>query len=73
MQENEILKQFGKHIKSIRESKNLNISYAHYKGGVNPSTVSRIENGEVEPKLLTLIKLSKALGINLPDMLKFNY
>jgi len=71
MQYDKKLKKFGTHIKLLREKRNLTLSYANYEGGVNPSTISRIEKGEVEPKLLTLYKIADALNVEIGDL--FDY
>lgn len=72
MQEkNEKLLQLGSHIKSIRKSKKLTLEALCYKNGLEPSTISRIEQGIVEPKYLTLVKLAEAYKIKLSQLLDF--
>jgi putative transcriptional regulator len=69
MQEDNIqLKKLGNHIKQLRKSKNLTLSALCYKNGLEPSTLSRIEKGIVEPKYLTLLKISAALEISLSQL-----
>jgi len=64
--------KFGKHLRKLRKRKSLKLSFASYDGdGINPSTISRIENGQVDPKLSTLIKLADALGMKLKDLVDF--
>lgn len=72
MQEkNEKLLQLGKHLKSIRKQKKLTLEALCYKNGLEPSTISRIEQGIVEPKYLTLQKLADAYKIKLAQLLDF--
>ena len=72
MQENnEKLLQLGNHIKSIRKSKKLTLESLCYKNGLEPSTISRIEKGIVEPKYLTLLKLADAYEMKLSCLLDF--
>ncbi len=72
MQEkNEKLLQLGKHLKSIRKQKKLTLEALCYKNGLEPSTISRIEQGIVEPKYLTLQKLADAYKIKLYQLLNF--
>jgi len=71
MQYNNEIKKFGANLKTLREKRNLTLSYANYKGGLNPSTISRIEKGEVEPKLTTLLKIAKSLNVDIKDL--FDY
>ena len=70
MQE-ENLKKLGNHIKNLRKQKGLTLSALCYKNGLEPSTVSRIEDGKVEAKYLTLLKIAKAFGLPLYELLKF--
>ena len=43
MQDTE-LKKLGNHIKTLRKKRKLTISALCYKNGLEPSTISRIEN-----------------------------
>ena len=69
MQINSELIEFGKHVKELRKSKKLTLTNLCYKNGLEPSTISRIEKGLVEPKLLTLTKLASALGVDFNTLL----
>lgn len=72
MQEsNEKLLQLGKRIKELRKQKKLTLEALCYRNGLEPSTVSRIEKGLVEPKYLTLLKLSEAYGMKISQLLNF--
>ena len=72
MQEkNKNLQHLGKHIKSIRQQKKLTLEALCYKNGLEPSTISRIEQGSVDPKYLTLLKLAEAFKMNLSQLLDF--
>lgn len=63
--------ELGNHIKNLRKKQNLSLENLCYKNGLEPSTVSRIENGIVEPKYLTLLKLAKAYKMPIKDFLDF--
>lgn len=67
---NELLK-FGKHIKQLRKNSKQTLEALCYKNGLEPSTISRIENGVVEAKYLTLVKLAKAFNKDLKDLFNF--
>jgi transcriptional regulator with XRE-family HTH domain len=72
MQENnEELIILGKHVKELRKQRKLTLENLCYKNGLEPSTVARIEKGLVEPKYLTLLKLSKAFKITLSELMDF--
>lgn len=70
---NEDLLKLGNHIKNLRLDKKLTIRMLCYnKGlGLEPSTISRIEQGIVDPKYLTLLKIAEALDIEIKDLLNF--
>lgn len=68
---NEKLLQLGQHIKSLRKQRKLTLEALCYKNGLEPSTISRIEQGIVEPKYLTLLKLADAYKMTLPQLSEF--
>lgn len=71
----ENLKLFGQHIKKIRKSKSDSLNnIAFSRGGVTSATLSRIENGLVDFKFSTLLKLTHTLDISLDELFKnYNY
>jgi len=71
--EQENLKNFGEMVRQIRmeKSPSLNkLAFSH--DGVTSATLSRIENGQVDFKFSTLIRLSQTLDITLSELFK-NY
>lgn len=62
---NQELIKLGKYLYNLRKNKNLSLSSVAYKSGIDPSTLSRIEKGQIEPKFLTLKKLFKTLDVDL--------
>lgn len=64
------LQRLGQRIKSIRKQRKLTLSAVCYKVGIEPSTLSRIENGEVEPKYLTLLKIATSFNMTLSELVK---
>lgn len=70
MQQNELI-VLGNRIKELRKKRGLTISALCYRNALEPSTVSRIEAGIVEAKYLTLLKISKALDIEICELLNF--
>lgn len=69
--ENDELKLLGQHIKQLRTKHKITLENLCYKNGLEPSTVSRIEKGLVEPKFLTLIKIAKAFKLSIGELLDF--
>lgn len=73
MQESELeqLKLLGKRIKSLRKSRKYTLTELCYKNGLEPSTLSRIEQAIVEPKYLTLLKIASAFKMTVSELLNF--
>jgi len=69
--DNNICKKFGVHLKKLREAKSLSLNMLAYENDLNKSTLSRIENGLVDPKLSTLNKIAESLEISLDELMKF--
>ena len=66
-----LLKNFGTHIKRCRVKKNMTQKALSHIMDVEISQISRIEIGEVNPTLTTLIKLSEALELKIQDLFSF--
>ena len=65
------LKVFGKRIREIRENNFSSLNQCAFsQGGITSATLSRIENGLVDLKFSTLIKLSYILKTPLVELLK---
>lgn len=68
---NKNLIAFGKHIQKLRKKKSGSLNnIAFTRGGVTSATLSRIENGLVDFKFSTLLKLAHTLDIPLLELLK---
>lgn len=66
--DNELLKRFGNHLKSLRGSKDLSLREFAAEINVEWSHIHRIENGEVNPSLTMLKRLAEGLGITLAEL-----
>jgi len=71
MQQDNICKKFGERVKKLREAKNLSLNMLAYENDINKSTLSRIENGLVDPKLSTIHKIAEGLEIPIDELMKF--
>ena len=72
MQEkDENLLQLGLHLRNLRKQRKLTLESLCYKNGLEPSTISRIEQGLVDSKYLTLYKLAEAYNMSISEMLDF--
>lgn len=58
-------KSFGQIITEARELKDLTIEVVSEKAGIEPNTLSRIENGKFNPGLDILLRIGDALDLKL--------
>lgn len=61
---------FGKHLRALRTSKGLTGVQFSEKLGVDKQFLSRLELGQSDPRITTLIRLAQALDMQLSDLLK---
>lgn len=59
------LKKLGKHIARIRKSKGYSQDRLYLEAGFSRGTASKIENGIVNPQILTLQKIAETIGVPL--------
>ena len=69
MNDDKILRKIGTRIKDLRvqNQKSLN-QFAYDAEDLTSATLSRIENGLVDFKFTTLVKIPRALNMNLSDL-----
>ena len=70
MSRDNIVTRFGRRIRKLRESKNMNQTLLAEKIGTDQSTISLIENGRQEPRLTFIEMLAKGLRVPLCDLFK---
>ncbi len=70
MDENDLLK-LGYKIKYERSKRKLSQLDLSIKTGLTTRSLSRLECGVIDPKYSTLVKIAKALEIDIIDLLKF--
>lgn len=56
-------------VKELRKRKRLTLRELEQRSGVDGSLISRIENGKVTPRVDTAIKLARALGVSVDELL----
>jgi len=56
-------------LRAIRERRGISYRRLAKASGVNLSTIVRLESGDCDPRLSTLEKLAKALGVTVPALL----
>lgn len=60
-----ILKEFGKNLQRLRIEKGFSTRKFADEAEISASTLGRLEAGETNPTLTTLLKLGEALGVDL--------
>lgn len=63
------LKRFGKRLKKLRESKKISLNLFAFENDLPKSSVSKIENGIIDFRFSTLLKIANALEISLSELL----
>lgn len=70
-QNEKLLQLFGQHVKSLRMQKKMSLNEFAFKSLlITSATQSRIENGLVDLKFSTLIKIANALNITPAELLE---
>lgn len=64
--------ELGENVRKIRELKGFSQQNLADEIKVDQKTISRIEKGDLSPKFETLVAISKALSINISQLLAFN-
>lgn len=60
-------------IKDVRETKNVPLNRLSYKSGVSASHINDIENNLKMPSLLVMVKLAKALDVQITELYKVKW
>ncbi|MFV0304714.1 MAG: helix-turn-helix domain-containing protein [Moheibacter sp.] len=71
LRDDEFLRKFGLHIKSVRESKDYTQEKLALEMGVEISQISRIERGKINSSICTIKAIANSLNIPLKDLLDF--
>ena len=67
----QLIKALGKIIKRYRiEKTGKSLNTFSYEYELSPGNLSRIENGQIEPKIVMLWRISEALNIPLSEIIK---
>jgi transcriptional regulator with XRE-family HTH domain len=65
-----VLRRLALKLKDLRDKRDLTQADLAKKAGVSPGYVARLETGHHDPKLSTLHKLAKALGVPVGALLE---
>jgi len=67
-----ILENFGKQVKCLRLEKEMSQEELAEKLNIHRTYMSFIERGQRSPSLILIFKISRALGIKLPELFNFD-
>lgn len=68
MMENELLYKLGQRIKKLRNDRSLTLRELEALTNINNSDLSKIESGYINPRILTLYKISRAFDMTLSQL-----
>ena len=66
------LKATGNNIRQLRKSLNLSQESLSFDADIPRNQIGRIERGEINTSVITLMKIATALKVNIYDLLKIN-
>ena len=69
--DNDYLKALGANIRLIRQSKSITMEELANEAEIEYRQLGRIERGEINTSVLSLLKLSDCLGVDIVDLFKF--
>jgi transcriptional regulator with XRE-family HTH domain len=67
------LKRLGANIKKLREAKDLSLRELSYECDIDNSKISKIEKGQVNITVTTILQLAKALAVHPTELLKTDF
>lgn len=67
----ETLKKFGENIRRLRDIQNLSLRDVSINCNIDNGQISKIEQGQVNITLLTIIELAKGLNVEPFELMKF--
>ena len=67
----DLLIEFGKHLKQLRKNKNLTQKQFALKSGLHINYIGMIERGERNPSLKNLMIIAKTFNISLSELMDF--
>jgi len=71
LSQKDILKKIGENIRELRIERRLSQFQLNVDSELSKNQVGRIERGEHIPNIITLIKISEALKVNISEILNF--
>lgn len=66
----QVIKKLGKRLRSLRMSKHISLNKLAYENDLTTATISRIENGLVDLRMSTLLKVAISLEMPIEEIIK---
>jgi len=66
-----LTERFGNQVKKLRKKRGISQLILSQKSGLDLTTINEIENGNREPMLKTVWRISKALDVSMSQMFDF--
>lgn len=67
------LKAFGENLRRVRKEKGISMEALAYDADMEIRQLGRIENGEVNTTISTVLALAEALGLEIRELFQFQY
>ena len=67
------LKAFGKHVRQLRTDRKLTMEDLAFEAGIEYRQLGRIERGEVNTTISTVLALATALNTDVIELFQFRY
>ena len=66
-----ITEKFGNRVKKLRQQKKMSQLELSQKANLDLTTINELENGNREPMLRTIWRISNAFGVSIKDLFDF--
>lgn len=58
----------GAKVRELRKAKRMSMSFVHRRTGISKAQISLIENGKVDPRMSTVVRILSCLDASLADL-----
>jgi transcriptional regulator with XRE-family HTH domain len=66
-----VIKKLGKKIRTLRKEQNISQSQLSFESNIRINQIGRIERGEINTSISTIIAIAEALNVELKDLFDF--
>lgn len=69
MNNNDYISKLGRRIKKLRTEKGLTYTDVSVKCGIDEGNIRRLERGDTNPTITTLLKIADGIGVKLSELI----